>query len=198
MLDLSRQYSQIREEILSAVERVCASQHFILGEEVSALEKDVAAYTGAVDGVACASGTDALWLALLAAGVQPGDAVVTTAFSFFASASSIARIGTRPVFADIDRQSFNLDPASLAAKLKAHGSRVRAILPVHLYGQCADWTRLPRWPRNSTFPLSRTQRKRSARLGESEGRIAWAGGSIQFLSDKEFERVWRCWYGDHS
>jgi dTDP-4-amino-4,6-dideoxygalactose transaminase len=75
---------------------------------------------------------------LLAAGVQPGDAVVTTAFSFFASASSIARIGAQPVFVDIDPQSFNVDPADLAAKLKAYGSRVRAILPVHLYGQCAD------------------------------------------------------------
>ncbi|HSS95874.1 MAG TPA: DegT/DnrJ/EryC1/StrS family aminotransferase, partial [Terriglobales bacterium] len=91
MLDLSRQYQQIREEILSAVERVCASQQYILGAEVSSLEKEIAAFTGAKDAVACASGTDALWLALLAAGVQPGDSVVTTTFSFFASASSIVR-----------------------------------------------------------------------------------------------------------
>jgi len=138
MLDLSRQYHQVREEVLRAVERVCASQHFILGEEVAALEKEIAAFTEAGHAVACASGTDALWLALLAAGVQPGDAVVTTAFSFFASASSIVRIGARPVFVDIDPQSFNLDPADLALKLKAHRSRVKAILPVHLYGQCAD------------------------------------------------------------
>lgn len=138
MLDLSRQYQQIRKEILTAVERVCASQHFILGEEVTALEKEVATYTGCAHAVACASGTDALWLALLAAGIQPGDAVVTTAFSFFASASSIVRIGARPIFVDIDPQTFNLDPADLAAKLKANGSRVRAILPVHLYGQCAE------------------------------------------------------------
>jgi dTDP-4-amino-4,6-dideoxygalactose transaminase len=138
MLDLSRQYRQIREEVLSAVERVCASQQYILGEEVASLEKELAAFTGAGSAVACASGTDALWLALLAAGVQPGDIVVTTAFSFFASASSIVRIGARPVFVDIDPQSFNLDPVQLRATLKSSGSRIRAILPVHLYGQCAD------------------------------------------------------------
>jgi len=138
MLDLSRQYQQIREEILRTVERVCTSQHFILGEEVASLEKEVADFAGAHDAVACASGTDALWLALVAAGIQPGDAVVTTAFSFFASASSIARIGARPAFVDIDPGTFNLDVTDLAAKLKAGGPRVRAILPVHLYGQCAD------------------------------------------------------------
>ncbi len=138
MLDLSRQYEQIREEILQAVERVCASQHFILGEEVVALENEIAAYVDVPCAVACASGTDALWLALLAAGVRPGDAVITTAFSFFASASSIARIGAHPVFADIDARTFNLDPANLKRKLQTAGSRVRAMLPVHLYGQCAD------------------------------------------------------------
>ena len=138
MLDLTRQYQQIRQEILEAVERVCASQHFILGEEAAALESQVAAYTGAESAVACSSGTDALWLALLAAGVQPGDAVITTSFSFLASASSIARIGARPVFVDIDPRTFNLDPADLRKKLQSGGPRVRAILPVHLYGQCAE------------------------------------------------------------
>jgi dTDP-4-amino-4,6-dideoxygalactose transaminase len=138
MLDLARQYQQIRQPILDAIERVCASQHLILGEEVAALEKEVAAYTGAESAIACSSGTDALWLALLAAGVQPGDAVVTTAFSFLASASSIARLGARPVFVDIDPQTFNLAPADLQTKLQSVGKQVRAILPVHLYGQCAD------------------------------------------------------------
>jgi len=138
MLDLFRQYQQIREEILSAVERVCASQQYILGQEVEAFEKEIAAFTEAKDAVACASGTDALWLALQAAGVQPGDVIVTTAFSFFASASSIVRIGARPIFVDIDQQSFNLNPLDLASKLEAHRSQVKAVLPVHLYGQCAD------------------------------------------------------------
>src|SRR5579871_4434461 len=91
MLDLGRQYAQIRDEILAALERVCASQHFILGPEVEALEREVAAFVGTSDAVGCASGTDALWLALLGAGVQPGDSIITTAFSFFASASAIVR-----------------------------------------------------------------------------------------------------------
>ena len=137
LLDLERQYAQIREPILAAIERVCASQHFILGEEVEALERDVAAFTGSAAAVGCASGTDALWLALAAVGVQPGDAVLTTAFSFFASASAIVRAGARPIFADIDPHTLNLDPASVESILRA-GHKVRAILPVHLYGQCAD------------------------------------------------------------
>ena len=139
MLDLHRQYQQIREEVLAAVERVCASQQFVLGAEVEALEREIAAFTGADAVVGCASGTDALWLALVAAGVRPGDAVVTTAFSFFASASAIVRAGARPVLVDVDPATLNLDPAQASARLKAGGNyKVRALLPVHLYGQCAD------------------------------------------------------------
>src|SRR6516165_1327552 len=114
MLDLGRQYSALRPEILAAVERVCASQHFILGAEVEALEREIAVFCGAAEAVGCASGTDALWLALLALGVQPGDSVITTAFSFFASASAIARIGARPVLLDVDPHTLNLDPAAVA------------------------------------------------------------------------------------
>jgi dTDP-4-amino-4,6-dideoxygalactose transaminase len=139
LLDLHRQYQQIREEVLAAVERVCSSQQFVLGAEVEALEREVAAFTGASAAVGCASGTDALWLALLGAGVQAGDAVITTAFSFFASASAIARAGARPVLVDVDPDTLNLDPACVAARLRAGGSyTIRALLPVHLYGQCAD------------------------------------------------------------
>jgi len=139
LLDLHRQYASLRRQVLAAVERVCASQQFVLGAEVEALENEIAAFTGAAAAVGCASGTDALWLALVAAGVQPGDAVLTTPFSFFASASSIVRAGARPVFADIDPQTLNLDPTRVRGKLEAGGShRVTALLPVHLYGQCAD------------------------------------------------------------
>jgi len=139
MLDLSRQYERIRPEILAAVERVCASSHYILGEEVVAFESELAAFTGAAAAVGCASGTDALWLALVAAGIQPGDAVVTTPFSFFASASAIVRAGARPVFADIDPRTWNLDATALAKTLRGEGrAKLRALLPVHLYGQCAD------------------------------------------------------------
>jgi len=139
MLDLARQYAQIREEVLAAIERVCSSQHFILGAEVEMLEREVAAFTGAADAVGCASGTDALWLALRAVGVQPGDSVITTAFSFFASASAIVRAGARPVLLDVEPHTLNLDPAKVEGHLRAGKSAsLRALLPVHLYGQCAQ------------------------------------------------------------
>lgn len=143
LLDLQRQYRQIREEVLAAVERVCASQQFVLGAEVEALEGELGAFTGANAAVGCASGTDAIWLALLAAGVHAGDAVITTAFSFFASASAIVRAGARPVLVDVDPDSLNLDPELVRERLRAGGTyKVGALLPVHLYGQCADMDRL--------------------------------------------------------
>lgn len=138
MLDLARQYEQIRAEMLAAVGRVCESQQFILGPEVEALEREMADYCGARYAVGCASGTDALWLALVAAGIQPGDFVLTTPFSFFASSSAIVRAGARPVFADIDPMTFNLSPAAAEAVVAIKDRRLRAILPVHLFGQCAD------------------------------------------------------------
>ena len=139
LLDLTRQYASIRDEVMAAIERVCASQHFILGEEVAALEREIASYAGASEAVACASGTDALWLSLLALNVGPGDEVVTTPFSFFASASAIVRAGARPVFVDIDPLTFNLDPAKLERKFAAYPpTKVKAIIPVHLYGQVAE------------------------------------------------------------
>jgi len=139
MLDLQRQYEQVRAEVLAAVGRVCASQHYILGPEVEAFERELADFCGARDAVGCASGTDALWLALMAAGVQPGDQVLTTPFSFFASASAIVRAGARPVFADIDPRTFNLDPVQVESFLgDSQRDKLRALLPVHLYGQCAD------------------------------------------------------------
>jgi len=145
MLDLARQYGELREEILAAIERVCSSQHFILGAEVEAFEQEIAAFTGASHAVGCASGTDALWLALAAVGVQPGDSVLTTPFSFFASASAIVRAGARPVFVDVDPQTLNLDPAQVEAHLRAAKSvRLRVLLPVHLYGLCADMDALAR------------------------------------------------------
>jgi len=145
LLDLHRQYQQIREEVLAAVERVCSSQQFVLGAEVEALEREVAAFTGATAAAGCASGTDALWLALVAAGVQAGDAVITTAFSFFASASAIVRAGARPVLVDVDPGTLNLDLECVKERLRSGGSyRIRALLPVHLYGQCADMDGLQR------------------------------------------------------
>jgi dTDP-4-amino-4,6-dideoxygalactose transaminase len=139
MLDLGRQYASVREEILTAVERVCSSQHFILGEEVECLEREVSAFIGLSYAVGCASGTDALWLALAASGVKSGDTVITTPFSFFASASAIVRAGARPVFVDIDPHTLNLDPGKVESYLReGKPANLRVILPVHLYGQCAD------------------------------------------------------------
>ena len=139
MLDLRRQYEAIGPEVLNAIERVCASQHYILGEEVEAFERELAKFCGAKDAVGCSSGTDALWLCLVAAGIRAGDEVLTTPFSFFASASSIVRAGARPVFADIDPRTFNLDAKQAEKFLRsAKHEKLRALLPVHLYGQCAD------------------------------------------------------------
>ena len=141
MLDFSRQYRQIRPEILAAIEQVCAGQHFILGEEVQQFEAAAAALCGVAHGIGCASGTDALWLAMAAAEIGPGDTVLTSPFTFFSTVSSIVRTGAQPLLADIDPKTYNLDPALVAATLAGlpKRTRVRAILPVHLYGQCADW-----------------------------------------------------------
>jgi dTDP-4-amino-4,6-dideoxygalactose transaminase len=142
MLDLQRQYEQLRAEVLAAVGRVCASQHYILGPEVEAFEHELADFCGARDAVGCASGTDALWLALATAGVQPGDQVLTTPFSFFASASAVVRAGARPVFVDIEADTFNLDANHVESFLRGgQRDKLRAMLPVHLYGQCANMDR---------------------------------------------------------
>jgi dTDP-4-amino-4,6-dideoxygalactose transaminase len=144
MLDFSRQFSSIREEVMSAIEAVCLSQKFILGPAVSSFEQAAAKACHAPFGIGCASGTDALWLAMAAAGVGPGDLVITTPFSFFATASAILRCGATPVFADIDPATFNLSPASTESAIlylrdQHPGRQVAAILPVHLYGQCSNW-----------------------------------------------------------
>lgn len=150
LLDLRRQYEGIREEVLAAIARVCDSQSFILGPEVEALESEIAALTGAAWAVGCASGTEALWLALVAAGVKPGDSVITTPFSFFASASAIVRAGATPVFVDVDPATLNLDATLVGQLLRAEKpdatrpDRIRAVLPVHLFGQCADMDRFDR------------------------------------------------------
>ena len=138
MLDLGRQYAAVGAEIQGAVADVCSAGRFILGREVGELESAISAMLATGPAVGCASGTDALWLAMAALGVGEGDAVVTTPFSFFATVSSILRVGAQPVLADIDPVSFNLS-ASATADAIAANSHVRVVMPVHLYGQCADW-----------------------------------------------------------
>ena len=134
ILDLTAQYSAIRWEVRTAIERVCDTQNFILGPEVAAFEQGIGAFCGARHAVGVSSGTDALLVALMAAGVGPDDEVITTPFTFFATAGVVARLGARPVFVDIEAASFNLDPEEIAGKLSR---RTKAILPVHLFGRCA-------------------------------------------------------------
>src|SRR4051794_15822026 len=137
LLDLTRQYQALREPIQAALTRVTESQRFILGDAVEDFEKRFAAYCGTRYAIGCGSGTDALELALMAADVGPGDEVLTVPFTFFATAGAIMRVGARPVFVDVEQQSFNLNTRQLDQALTRHPS-VKAILPVHLYGGCAE------------------------------------------------------------
>ncbi len=135
LLDLKAQYSHIRDEIRAAIDRVCEAQQFILGREVAALEEAVATLCGARFAIGVSSGTDALLAALMAVGVGPGDEVITTPYSFFATAGVIVRLQARPVFVDIDPVSFNMDASAVQGQI---GPRTRAIMPVHLFGRCAE------------------------------------------------------------
>jgi len=140
MLDFSRQFASIRQELLDAIESVCTSQRFILGPQVTSFEQAAAQACAVPHAIGCASGTDAIWLALAAANIGPGDAVITTPFSFFASVSAVLRCGAQPLLADIDPATFNLSAEATEDLIRSHkGMKIKAILPVHLYGQCADW-----------------------------------------------------------
>jgi dTDP-4-amino-4,6-dideoxygalactose transaminase len=148
LLDLAAQYRKIRKEVLAEVKKVCDSQHYVLGANVSGLEHEISSYSGAKYGVGVSSGTDAILLSLMAEGVGPGDKVVTTSFTFFATVGCIARLGAIPVFADIHPDTYNIDPDKLDHLLGKNARGVKAVIPVHLYGQSADMT-----------PIMRTARK---------------------------------------
>ena len=142
LLDLKKQYQTIRREVLHTVEELFESQQFILGPRVESLEKAIAGYCGAAHAVGVSSGSSALLISLMAAGIGAGDIVVTSAYTFFATAGSVVRVGATPLFVDIEADSYNLSPRELdrvLSGLPAERRRaVKAVIPVHLYGQCAE------------------------------------------------------------
>ena len=142
LLDLKLQYASIRQECLAVTEKIYESQHFILGPYVEKLEEEVAAYCGTRYAVGVSSGTDALLLSLMAAGIGQGDRVITTPYTFFATAGAIARVGAVPVFVDIEPDTYNICPQKLEAAVRRMDEKtrqsVKAVMPVHLYGQCAE------------------------------------------------------------
>lgn len=137
LLDLQAQHKQIREEVLAEIVRVVDSQKFILGDDVKKLEGEIASYCGTKYAIGCASGSDALILALMALGVKTGDEVLTTPYTFFATAGAISRVGAIPVFVDVEESTFNIDPKLMEKALSSH-PKIRAMIPVHLFGGCAD------------------------------------------------------------
>lgn len=177
LLDLKAQHEPLRTEIEAALGRVLDSNGFVLGSEVAALEDELAAYCGVKHAIGCASGSDAILLALMALDVGPGDEVITTPFSFFATASSITRLGAIPVFVDIDPDTCNLDVKLVEEKISG---RTKAIEPVHLYGQCADMEALGALAKSHGIPI--VEDAAQAIGADENGKRAGAFGAVGCFS----------------
>ena len=179
LLDLGPQIRLLRSEIIEAVTRVIDSTRYILGPEVLSFEKNVAAYCQADFGVGVSSGTDALVMTLMAMEIGPGDKVITTPYTFFATMGAVLRVGASPVFVDIEEESFNMDPDALLEALECQqgeGNRVRAILPVHLFGQCADMGRIVAIADEYDVPIIEDAAQAIGAccpVADAQGRISW-------------------------
>ena len=194
LLDLKGQYAQLKPEIEQAIREVCDSQRFVLGPRVAALEEQIARYCEARHGIGMSSGTDALLVALMALEIGPGDEVITTPFTFFATAGVIARVGARPFFCDIDPGTFNLSPGAVAAAIAQHcdvsgdrlvnrrtGGVVKAVMPVHLYGQLADMDGLAALARRHRLAIVEDAAQ-AIGAADATGRRAGSIGDIGCLS----------------
>ena len=182
LLDLKAQYAGIRDEIRAALDRVLESQHFILGPEVEAFESEIAAYCGSTYAIGVSSGTDALLLALMAVGIRPGDEVITTPYSFFATAGAIARLGARPVFVDIDARTFNINSNGIEARITP---RTRALVPVHLFGQMADMLPIMELARkHNLFVIEDAAQAIGAELNQKRAGSVGHAGCFSFYPSK--------------
>lgn len=177
LIDLAAQYAPIADEVMETVTEVFSSQRFVLGDEVSALEEEIANYVDARYAIGCASGTDALILALMALDIGPGDEVITSPFTFFATASSIHRVGAKPVFVDIKHETFNLDPEQVEAAITPN---TKAIMPVHIFGQCAEMD--PLWRIAVKHGLQIVEDAAQAIGAKYRGRAAGVLGTIGCFS----------------
>jgi len=177
LLDLKAQYNTIRDDIRQALDRVIESQKFILGPEVEALEHEIATYSQCRYGIGVSSGTDALLVALMALNIKPGDEVITTPYSFFATAGSVMRLGATPVFIDIEPGTFNMDASGIKAKIS---KRTRAIVPVHLFGQVADMDAILDVARRHDIPV--IEDAAQAIGAECKGRRAGSMGLMSCFS----------------
>ncbi len=177
LLDVRRATAALRGELDAAIAGVLDHGQFILGPEVRALEERIAEYCGTRFAVSCASGSDALLLPLMALGIGPGDRVITTPFTFFASAGSIARLGATPVFVDIDPATFNMDPACLQRSLENNCGGVKAIMPIHLFGQCAEMGAIHEIAARFGIPVieDAAQAIGAEYEGARAGSLAWCG-----------------------
>jgi dTDP-4-amino-4,6-dideoxygalactose transaminase len=193
LLDLKLQYKPIAAQIQSVIQEICASQAFILGPAVKQLEASVAAYSQCRFGIGVSSGTDALLLALMALDIGPGDAVITSPFTFFATAGTIARVGAVPVFCDIDPATFNLSPTAVGQFIRENcerrdgqlmtraGARVKAVMPVHLYGQLADMPALMALAQANGLRVIEDAAQ-AIGAADEHGRVACSYGDVGCLS----------------